>query len=432
MKIVYIVPGFGGSFYCQNCIRNIDLVETVKKLGHTPMLTPMYLPLFYDKILKDKSPIFFGAVSVYLRENFSFFRNMPLVLENILDSELLLKLVSKKSGTTNPAGLEEMTISVMRGAEGKHAKELKRLISYLKNEVKPDVVHFSNALLIGIAVEIKKELKVPVFCNLQDENCWLDKMEESYAKQGWKLMEEGAKIIDSFIAVSQYYADLVKTRIAIAEEKIKVVPIGINLKKFKTKALSLESQTIGFLSRMSTYKGLDVLVDAFLILKEEQKYKNVKLKITGGIVGPDKDLMKEIKRKLKAKGYEQDVIIEPELYKQDIQSFFDSLTLLSVPVPQGEAFGMFILESLASGIPVVQPEEGAYPEIIKNTGGGVLYTPNNAQSLAKSLADLLADPEKIKRLSEEGKRAVYSKYSIEQMSNDLIALYQKAYEESKH
>lgn len=423
MKVVYIVPGFGGSFYCQNCISSLNLVNSLREQDHEAVLVPMYMPLRMDMPVEPDAPIFYGAINIYLEEKFPFLRHMPLWVENIFNSKILLNWVTKNSASTSPAGLEEMTISVMKGEDGIHKAELEHLVRWLKDSVCPDVIHLSNALLIGIAVRIKKELNIPVFCNLDDENFWLDNMREPYSSIGWDLIREGANTIDGFISASRFYSELVRKKIDIPAEKIHVIPKGVFLKKFVPGTPSFDPPVIGFLSRMAESRGLGILVDAFILLKEDGTHQDLKLRISGGMAPQDKKFIRMIKKKLKRKGLYGDVEIDPYLYQKDINKFYESLTVTSVPVPGGEAFGTFMLESMASGIPVVQPKAGGYPEIISNTGGGIVYEENTYENLAEVLSGLLNDPGKIIQMSHQGLDSIYKHYSAQKITGDLLKIY---------
>jgi len=118
------------------------------------------------------------------------------------------------------------------------------------------------------------------------------------------------------------------------------------------------------------------------------------------------------------------VKIFPEFDKPARIEFLNTLTLLSVPVPTGEAFGAYQVEALAAGVPVIQPDIGSYPEFIQATGGGIIFSPNNSAALAQAVNDLLAQPEKLQAMSEQGNSAVREQYSIKNMAKKIIKVYQ--------
>ena len=156
MKIVHIVPGSGGTFYCENCMRDNALVKALRRMGHDVVMVPLYLPMFADDPeLSEDVPVFFGGINVYLQQKLALFRKTPRWLDRLADARWILELAARKAGTTRAAGLGDMTLSMLRGADGNQAKELDRLIKWLAENERPDIVHLSNALLIGLARRIR-------------------------------------------------------------------------------------------------------------------------------------------------------------------------------------------------------------------------------------------------------------------------------------
>jgi glycosyltransferase involved in cell wall biosynthesis len=427
MKIVHMIPGSGGTFYCQNCLRDSELVRSLKSYGHDILMAPMYLPLSVDdKEYAGDFPIFYGAINIYLEEKLSLFRHTPRWLENLLDSQPLLKYAAKKSGSTRAEGLEEMTISMLKGEDGRQATQLEHLIEFLKKEIKPDVVHLSNALLLGLARRLKNDLGAKVICSLQDENEWVDPMRAGYRDTVWNLMAEKAEEVDMFVATSGYYADKSKELMKIPPEKIRVVSGGINLDGYENSPLPFDPPVIGYLCRMSEYFGLGVVADAVLKLKRDERFRHLQLHLTGGYTGDDKTFVSKVKREFYRLGFENDLLIYEKFDKENRIKFLKSLTLLSVPVLTGEAFGSYQVEALAAGVPIVQPNIGGYPEFVKATGGGILYEPNDSDQLASAIESLLTNPDKVREMGAQGQIAVREKYSIDDMAKNIINVYENA------
>jgi glycosyltransferase involved in cell wall biosynthesis len=90
-----------------------------------------------------------------------------------------------------------------------------------------------------------------------------------------------------------------------------------------------------------------------------------------------------------------------------------------VPVEQGEAFGTYIIEAMAAGVPVVQPDAGAFPELIEATGGGVIY-----RDLVQTLHELLTNPAELRRFGKTGRDSVVKSFSVETMAQKMISVYQ--------
>ncbi|PLX13747.1 MAG: hypothetical protein C0598_02890 [Marinilabiliales bacterium] len=424
MKIVNIVPGFGGTFYCGNCLRDSGYTKSLIDLGHEAMMLPIYLPLtIKNGVEEDESPIFYGAVNIYLKQNFKIFRNMPHWMENFFNSPSILRFASKKAGSTRTEGLEEMTISMLRGKDGNQNVELQELIDFLKVHEKPDVVHLSNALLLGLAKQIKEQLNIPVVCSLQDEDVWVDAMNDHYREKVWDLMSEKAKGVDAFIAVSDYYADEMRIKMNIPDEKMHIVPIGIDSSIYKYAEPKTDPLVIGYISRMYEEHGFGLLIDAFIKLKQNQKFKNVLLKLSGGYTADDKKYVHQQMRKLKKAGIAEDVEIIEDYLPHERYKFFNQISLLTVPVLKGEAFGTYQLESLACGIPLVQPALGAFPEIIEKTSGGHTYTPNTAEAIVEKWKEVLSNPKEIIEMGKRGQKSVNEKYAIHEISKSVLEIY---------
>jgi glycosyltransferase involved in cell wall biosynthesis len=189
--------------------------------------------------------------------------------------------------------------------------------------------------------------------------------------------------------------------------------------------LPFDPPVIGYLCRLSEYFGLGILVDAFILLKQDPRFEGLKLHVTGGYTGLDKPFLNAQVKKIAKSGNGRDFLIFKNFDKASRIRFLESLTLLSVPVPAGEAFGGYQVEALAAGVPVVQPDVGVYPEFVESTGGGVIFKPNTPEALAGALTELLLDKEKTRRHSREGREAVLANYSIDNSAENIIRYYER-------
>ncbi len=427
MRIVQITPGSGDNFYCENCLRDAALVTAMHKLQQEVILLPMYLPLQVDeKEVPRKAPIFFGGINVYLQQKLSLFRKTPRWLDRLFDRPGFLKWASRKAGMTSAKDLAETTISMLKGRQGRQTKELNRLVEWLvQDDNKPDVVTLSNILLIGLAKPIKEKLGVPVLCLLQDEDGFLDGLTSPYTEQAWKIVAEQSRNIDTFIAVSKYFADAMQQRIGLDAERLEVVRMGITLGGYKRRETMPEIPTIGYLSRMCPERGLDTLVDAFIQIKKNDKLKNTKLRIAGGKSAADEPFLNDIRQKLSSHGLSDDVEFLPSFNREAKFEFLHTLSVLSVPEKKPVAYGLYVLEALAAGVPVVEPAIGVFPELLEMTGGGILYRDNSASALAAAMEPLLLDPDYALILGKQGRDAIFEKFSIDQTAKEMIQIFER-------
>ena len=427
MKIVQITPGSGDNFYCENCLRDAALIKAMHKLEQDVILLPMYLPLQGDyREIPHKAPIFFGGINVYLQQKLNIFRKTPRWLDSFFDRPGLLKWASRKAEMTSAKDLAETTISMLHGQEGRQTKELNRLVEWLaQDDNRPDIVTLSNILLIGLAKPIREKLGVPVLCLLQDEDGFLDGLRSPYAEKAWEIVAEQSGNVDAFISVSRYFADVMQQRLGLDAANLKVVRLGISLDEYMECDTWPEPPTIGYLSRMCPDKGLDTLVDAFIQIKKNERLKITRLRIAGGKSSTDEPFLNEIRRKLDSHGFSDDVEFLPGFEGRAKFDFLNSLSLLSVPEKKPVAYGLYVLEALAAGVPVVEPAIGVFHELLEITGGGVLYRDNTAAGLAAAMEPLLLDPDYAHKLGKRGRDAILEKFDIEQTAGEMIKIFER-------
>jgi glycosyltransferase involved in cell wall biosynthesis len=425
MKILHIIPGSGGSFYCGNCLRDSKYVPALKALGHEVVKLPMYLPLFANNDEAGDTPIFYGAVSIYLKQLYPVFRKAPEWFDNMLNAKPLLKLAAKYSGSTDAKGLEEMTVSMLMGEEGQQSEELERMVDWIAGHYKPDIIHLSNALLLGLAFSLKQRLKTVVICSLQDEDVWVDAMKPTFRDQIWGLMQKSVASVDGFIAVSDYYAEQMKIKMQIPLQKLTSLHIGVDPADYFPQPIGSKKRAIGFVSRMCHDNGLDILVDAFIALKKREGFDDVSLVITGGATGADTRYLNKIKAGIKKNNLTDQVVFHEDFSAEGLTAFYEKVTVLSVPVRNGEAFGIYLLEAMASGVPVIQPALGAFPEIIRISGGGVLYEPNDPAALTQALAATLSNPALLLKLSLAGIKGVETSFDIKSQASKMVTYYEQ-------
>ncbi len=428
MKIVYLITGSGGSFYCGNCYRDMIYLRAIRKVpGIKASAIPLYLPPEEAVVESgmDKN-VFFGAISMYLREKVPFMKNMPVFLDKIFDSAPMLRMAAKRAGTTRTEGLEDMTLNMIKGENAFPEKELQRLVDYLCKDGKPDIIHLSNALIIGLARQLKRKMKVKIVCSLLNEDDWIDEMAEPFQSNAWRLIAREALNVDAFLTPSQYYKEFFLSKTGITDFGFNVVPLGLDPDQELLNVVKNGNwPAIGYFCRINSQNGFDKIVDAFIRLKSEDTLPGLSLHVTGGFTGDDKPFIAEQNRKIKAAGLKSFVRLYPEFQGDSKQQFFSNINVMSVPVRKHDGYGLYLLEANAAGVPVVQPATGAFPEIIARTGGGITYSPDDIGALSDSLVKVLKDKELMHKLGSEGKEKVLKNLSLDKMSQELSRVYQE-------
>jgi glycosyltransferase involved in cell wall biosynthesis len=424
VKILYLTGG-AGQMYCGSCLRDNALATELISRGHDVTLLPVYTPTLTDEPNVSGEKVFFGGISVYLEQYVPFFRRSPKWMDRLWDSSAMLKLASRRSLSTSPKMLGEMTVSMLKGDNGFQRKEIFKFLEWLKGEGAPDVVSLPYTLLLGLAGPIKEMLDRPICCTLQGEDLFLEGLQEPYRSESKKLISANLKHVDAFIAVSEYYAQFMPGYLDIPAEKIRVVPLGINLNGYSQRNPQRSGPfTVGFFARIAPEKGLHLLADSYRRLRKRGELANARLEAAGYLAPEHEAYLRDIKQEMTRSGFGDEFHYRGVVDREQKIAFLQALDVLSVPATYDEPKGMFLLEAMACGVPVVQPRRGGFTEIVEATGGGELVEPDDADSLAEGILRIQRDPDLAKRLGQNGFDKVREHYSVASMADRALDVYQ--------
>jgi glycosyltransferase involved in cell wall biosynthesis len=418
MKILAFTAG-AARMYCGSCIRDNALAAELKRQGHDVILQPIYTPTLTDEQNVSDERVFFGGISVYLQQYSALFRHTPWLLDRLWDSKWALKLAAKSSIPVDARLLGEMTVSMLQGEDGLQAKEIAKLTAWLSHEAPPDLVTLPNSLLLGLARPIREAMHRPLCCTLQGEDLFLTQLHEPYRTQSLELIRANVQHVDGFAAVSQFFAEAMCRQFRIPERKMHVIPLGINLDGYEPAPRPAHSTfTVGYFARIAPEKGLHVLADAFLRMRE--RGFEGRLEAAGYLAPEHREYLHGIERKLQG----TDFHYRGSLDRAQKLDFFRSLDAFSLPATYDEPKGLSVLEAMAMGVPVVQPRRGAFPEVVNRTGGGLLTTPDDPASLADAILSLTRNREFAADLGRRGAHGVRQHYSASAMAASAIEAYQ--------
>lgn len=387
-------------------------------MGHEAHLVPMYLPLQLDEVrVDDATPVFFGGINVYLQQKYGIFRKLPRWMDRLFNGRGLLRAVARRSHLTSAGEQGEMTCLMLRLEESNLGKEVDKLVEWLERDGKPDVIVLSNALLAGLIRELKERLQARVVCTFQGEDSFLDGLPAPWCEQAWQEMAARVRDADALVSPSRYYAGVMEDRLGLTEGSIEVIPNGIDLSGYEVKS---GGDRIGYLARMCHGKGLGLLIEAFIMLEDP----SLKLAVAGTMGGGDDVYVDGLKEKLKQAGLSDCVEWYPDLDRVQKVKFLQSLSVFSVPVRYPEAFGLYLIEAMACGVPVVMPDASAFPEVVASAECGVLVEPESAEKLAEAIRGMIANPNR-REMGEKGRRAVEDRYHAGAMAAGFEKVFGK-------
>jgi glycosyltransferase involved in cell wall biosynthesis len=422
MRILSIAAGAGG-MYCGSCLRDNAVAAELIARGHAVTLLPLYTPLLTDEPNVSRHEVLFGGISVYLQQHARLFRRTPRFLDRLWDSPRVISAFARRSGAVNPRMLGELTVSMLDGYDGVFRKEFDKLLEWIAGEPPPDIVNLPNSLLISLARPIRQALQRPICCTLQGEDLFLDGLRDPYRQRALESIRRQVESIDRFIAISEYYARSMSLRLDIPGDRVSVVPLGINLHGYRIRHASDDVFRVGYLARLAPEKGLHRLVEAYVELRRRTSGSAIRLEVAGYLPPEHAAYLNDARRVLEQAGLGNEFTYHGALDRDAKLAFLATLDVLSVPATYDEPKGMFLLEAMASAVPVVQPRRGAFIEIVEKTGGGVLVAPDNTVSLTEGLYALFADRARARWLGERGAEGVRGHYAIARSADSLLEVY---------
>jgi len=431
MKILSITAGAAG-MYCGSCSRDNALAVELLARGHDVTLLPLYTPTTTDETNVSRDRVLFGGISIYLQQSLALFRKTPRLLDRLWDSPRVIGAFASRSISTDPKLLGDLTVSMLEGDRGVLRKEFAKLLEWLAEEPVPDVINLPNSLLISLARPLREALNRPVCCTLQGEDLFLDGLIEPYRSRALDLIRRQVADVDAFVAVSAFYVPVMAKLLGIPANRIAVAPLGINLTGYERRRRGGGVFRVGYFARLAPEKGLHVLAEAYQLFRRrvgsdagsDPSTGRISLEAAGYLGRAQAPYLEDVKRGMASAGLAGELIYHGAVDRDGKLAFLRSLDVLSVPATYDEPKGVFLLEAMASGVPVVQPRRGAFTEIVEKTGGGVLVAPDDPAALAAGLYDLWRDRAKGEALGERGFHGVRAHYSIASSADRLLEVYE--------
>lgn len=424
MRIFAFTAG-AASMYCGSCLRDNALAAELKARGHDILLLPVYTPTLVDEVNVSEEHVFFGGISVYLQQQSRLFRKTPWLVDKLWDSKLALKAAAKRSIPVNPKFLGEMTVAMLKGEHGPQQKEFEKMVHHLRPLGKPDVVTIPNSLVISMMGPLKRALGCPVYVTLQGEDLFLENLHEPYRTDSLKLIREMVPQADGFIAVSEFGARLMSSYLGIPKEKMHVIPLGVNPHDLTRKPLEREPGPfrVGYFARIAPEKSLHQLCEAYRWMRHEGGLPPSRLEAAGYLAPEYKEYLHIIERQMQEWGLGSEFHYHGSLDRAEKIRFLHRADVISVPSLYAEVKGLYALEAMACGVPIVSPRHGSFPEMIERTGGGSLAEPDHPESFGREILRLYRDPALRHELGQRGHEGVRQHYTVHTMAQRAVEVY---------
>ena len=263
-------------------------------------------------------------------------------------------------------------------------------------------------------------------CTLSGEDIFLDKLHEPFKSQAMAALRERAAEVDAFVSLNHYYADFMADYLAVPRARIEVIPHGLKLAGHGTRQTRADEPfTIGYLARICPDKGLHNLIAAAELLAADPSTPPFRIRAAGYMADADRHYLETIQKRVASWPNPAMFGYAGELTRAEKIAFLESLDCMSLPTVYRESKGISVLEALANAVPVVLPRHGTFPELVEQTGGGVLHAPDDPAALAMALTRLAADRQAAAELGLRGQAAIRRDYEADGMARRTLDLYRR-------
>lgn len=230
------------------------------------------------------------------------------------------------------------------------------------------------------------------------------------------LLKRADKIIitqPSYLKSSNYLRDY--------QDKIEVIPNGVDVDKFQPRKTFNDDYTIFFLSLLDEfhrYKGLDYLLKSLQIVKKE--IPNFKL-----VVGGKGVLVDYYKKMAVSMGLIDNVEFTGFISDDEIVGYYNQANVFVLPSTSSlqEGFGIVALEALACQIPVITTDIVGVAEDLVAVNGGLVVPPKDVVKLAEAIIIIFKDRELQKEMGKRGRKLVMEKYTWKSVASNMEKLY---------
>jgi len=411
--------------FCGSCMHDNTWARALQAREAEVSLIPTYTPIRVDEQNLSEHSVFLGGINVYLEHRLRVWQTIPRVLTRWLDRPWVINLATR-IGVSNDAGqLGALTLAMLSGEAGPQRREVDELAQHLTQGLKPDVICFSNILLVGAVRRLRERFAGPLYCVLQGDDVFLEDLSEPYQSQALAMIRERSADFDGFIVHSVYYRDFMSTYLGLPIEKFHIIPLGIDMSGHdgQPRSEANDDITIGYFARICEAKGLRQLFEAFKIVHRD--IPTARLRVGGYLSKQDTPYYQGIARDARTLGDAFEYVGSPDTHAAKV-NFLKSLDVLSVPTVYHEPKGLYVLEAWANGVPVVQPRHGSFPEMIEATGGGLLVEADSADELARGLKELITDGAQRYQLAQNGHAGVRRHYDSIKMADATLDIFRSA------
>ena len=293
-------------------------------------------------------------------------------------------------------------------------------LSWVAWRFKADLIHANNDPLSNrAALLVGKLLHIPIICHVRGN------------QNGSRLMNWAFTLPDHFISISQWIAKSVQEKLQVPPEKNSIIYDGVALEKLDLKADGREFRkqynipedafAVGLVGLLIPWKGQALFLDTAKLLKES--IPHLKMVMVGGTPDDYAPFETLLRQRVIQEQLEDTVIFTGHVAK--MEPVYNGLDVVVSASISPEPLGIVTIEGMAMGRPMIGPNHGGAAELMEHNKTGLLFTPNDAVSLATEIKKFHDNADLQWQLGDNAHRQAMEKFAMSAFIAEIQALYDR-------
>ncbi len=325
-----------------------------------------------------------------------------------------------------PILIEEIKREPNFSSDRKAYKKIRQLIQ----DFKPDIVHTHAAKAGALGRRAASAENVPIIIHTFHGHVFHSYFGKVKTRIFKEIEKRLAKRSTGIIAISpQQKEELTKIHKVVKPKKVRVIPLGFDLKPFKEgrsryrdevrEELGLKSNevAVAIVGRLAPIKDHDFFLDVVELIKDKVE-KKVKFFVVGD--GSEKDHILDRLNTIN-KGGE---IVRLMSWVKDVARFNAGMDVVCL-TSKNEGTPVSLIEAQAANIPVISTDVGGVKDIIRNLDTGIIVKDRCTELYSKELLDLINDEKKRAKLSQNGWNHVEEKFHYTTLVSNMDTYYKE-------
>lgn len=406
MKIAVITAG-GAGMFCGSCMQDNTLVRALRLAGEDAVLVPTYTPIRVDEENVSTKRVFLGGINVYLDSAIPGWQRLPRFMTRWLNRPAVIGWLAKFGNNTDASKLGSLTLDMLKGNHGPQRGEVREFVDFLCDELQPDVILFSNALLSGVLSELRPRFKGKILCLLQGDDIFLEDLSDRWKKPVFDQLRENCNVFDGFLTHSRYYSEFMSSYLNLPADKFRQIPLTIDSQDVDVKESGPASESvattdgrfrIGYFARICPQKGVqNLLAAARQILSQNDE---IEIAIAGFLPEQHRVWFERLLSEATTEFPGRIHWLGSPAERTEKFRIISEFNVMCVPTDYHEPKGLYVLEAALMGVSSVVPHHGAFPEVVAAIGGGTTYDAESHAGLTNAILTIAGNKERDSELPD--------------------------------